>query len=758
MTAVPTSGGSTTPPPVPAADGVAFAEGFHAPESEAGGPFRWMSTSGRLVFTPLASPAFLELSVYCHFDDLSQRLRLTAEGVSEGAELAHGWNHLSLELPADAADLRLAADRCLAQERHPGDGRELAVRCAPPLLHHDPARHLRAREAHAMAIAAARTMLTSPLAPFVSTARDLRYERGFHHPERGDGLVFRWMAGSARLAFDPRPETRFLELWVHTHFHDLSQRLRVEPERGEPAELGLAHGWNAVSIVVPGGSRAVELAASRLFPAELHGGDARELSVQVRTPLLHGDARRHEHVTRQQRNRVLNLEEMLAGATALRSHPPKLGIDITGTCNVKPACVYCEWDRAKALEGDNVDAPFNLATLREYGPFFGDASELVNCSIGEPFMMKDIDPLLDAFGAHGKLLEMTTNGQILTDTNIHKLLGRHAHLYISLDAATAATYARLRNDRFDLVVGNVRRLVEAKGGRGNLPLVYLVFMPMRANVHEAEGFVELCATLGVDRLVLRPLNPSPGIDLDAQRAGHRFEYQKQLLPFEELVRVSGRVAELCARLGVDLSDQMDFGDDLRERFAHEFEAGRQEVRASPASNVPSAEPHDAIQDLPPTAAPAPAADEKIQDLVPASLGRERLPACTEPWGSLYVLRRGTLPCCYGSSAIAPMGGFRQAWNAPLLQEIRRELAAGRFHRYCFDSPDCPIVRKRAEAHDLPTRQQALLSSRVWLARLRRLAVSWPARVYRAARRARRPAEGRGRRVADGTSAAPRGRS
>jgi hypothetical protein len=282
---------------------------------------------------------------------------------------------------------------------------------------------------------------------------------------------------------------------------------------------------------------------------------------------------------------------------------------------------------------------------------------------------------------------------------------------------------------------------------------------MRANVHEAGAFVELCARLRVDRLVLRPLNPSPGIELNWQRAGHRYEYQKELLPFEELVRVSGRVAELSSRLGVELSDQMDFGDDLRERFAHEFEAGRHEARAQ-AVQSPAPPPPDVVRAPPPR--PAPAFDDAIQDLTPPmtppSLGRERLPACTEPWGSLYVLRRGTLPCCYGSSAIAPMGDFKQAWNAPLLQEIRRELAAGRFHRYCFDSPDCPIVRKRAEAHDLPASQQALLNSRVWLARLRRLAVSWPARVYRAARRSTRRGAGRGRRIADGASAAPRGRS
>ena len=97
----------------------------------------------------------------------------------------------------------------------------------------------------------------------------------------------------------------------------------------------------------------------------------------------------------------------------------------------------------------------------------------------------------------------------------------------------------------------------------------------------------------------------------------------------------------------------------------------------------------------------------------------RLPICTEPWTSLYVLRRGTLPCCYGGPVLAPMASFQEAWNAPLVQDIRRELRDGRFHAYCFDSPDCPIVRKATEGGELPAAQSALLLARRGLSRLRR---------------------------------------
>ncbi len=82
---------------------------------------------------------------------------------------------------------------------------------------------------------------------------------------------------------------------------------------------------------------------------------------------------------------------------------------------------------------------------------------------------------------------------------------------------------------------------------------------------------------------------------------------------------------------------------------------------------------------------------------PPSLGFERLPVCSEPWQSLYILRRGLRPCCYGGDPVGPMNGFRDAWNAPLLQGIRASLRQGVFHDYCLRSPACPIVEKARHA-------------------------------------------------------------
>ncbi len=493
--------------------------------------------------------------------------------------------------------------------------------------------------------------------------------------------------GEAKLTETDPSAPHFLEISVQSSFHDLSQELTVtagDTERTRP----LVRGWNIISIPVLPSAATFRFSVNKLFPKAYYPEDTRNLSVRFRPAILHRDPERHRHVRDQQTNAVANTRELMAGATVLESTPQVLGIDMYGVCNVKPPCVYCAWDANKKLEGDHVHAPFTLETLAEWGQLFERASTLVNCSIGEPFMMKNFDELLDIFGDRGKALEITTNGQVLTDRNIRKLLGRDIHLYISLDAATAETYAKLRNNKWDRLIANLRRLIEAKRGRQGQPRIFAVFMPMRVNVHELDAFFELCADLEVDRVILRPLNFAEESDLNWERGGHVFNYLEQLLPMEELVRVSGRAAALAREHGLDLADQMDFGGGLKEAFPEEFAAGRMELRdkekASGACETNGGETAQASE-----TDPLPV----LQDEPLPSLGEENYPPCKEPWTNLYILRRGILPCCYGGEPIAPMDGHQEIWNSPLLQEIRSELASHRFHDYCYDSPSCPIIRK-----------------------------------------------------------------
>lgn len=70
-----------------------------------------------------------------------------------------------------------------------------------------------------------------------------------------------------------------------------------------------------------------------------------------------------------------------------------------------------------------------------------------------------------------------------------------------------------------------------------------------------------------------------------------------------------------------------------------------------------------------------------------------MPLCKEPWENYYILRRGIVPCCYGHEVIAPMSEWKEAWNSPQLQEIRRYLSRGELSPYCLKSLSCPIVQR-----------------------------------------------------------------
>ena len=475
------------------------------------------------------------------------------------------------------------------------------------------------------------------------TSADARYVSGFYGLEDDDFGSFRWMGLEGRIEFQPLAEPGFVEFRAWSGFYDLRQHLTVEAGQHRDT-FELPHGWWTVSVAVPAGFGSMQLRADRQLPQSARPEDNRQLGVRVAAPRTHCDEGRHRAVAAQLRNAVLNTREGLEGRGELTSTPTNLGIDMYGVCNVKPPCVYCDWDHAKQQEEDNVEAPFNLDTLDEYGPFFENAASLINCSIGEPFMMKNFDGLLDAFGERNKLVEMTTNGQILTDRNIQKLLGRRIELYVSLDAATAETYAKLRNDTFDRILGNLRRLVAAKGGRGGLPRIHLVFMPMKVNMHELDDFVKLCADLDADRFVLRPLNEI-GDELEWTRAGHRFVYSEERLDFDTLVQLSARAAALCRVHGVPFSNQLDFGGEMEPIYREAFNEALRDAGGAPetATARADADPHLDPRSQPMSIRPPANDADRAVDGGNETLGEEKMPACLEPWKSLYILRRGVLP-------------------------------------------------------------------------------------------------------------------
>jgi MoaA/NifB/PqqE/SkfB family radical SAM enzyme len=232
------------------------------------------------------------------------------------------------------------------------------------------------------------------------------------------------------------------------------------------------------------------------------------------------------------------------------------------------------------------------------------------------------------------------------------VLGRDVVLYVSLDAATREAYARLRNDKFDLLVENVSELCREKKAHGDRPRVVVSFIVMRSSVGQFAAFLDLVSEIGADAVKLRSLFEE-GFELPAaaaERWGATFRYREEGLSPRESRDFAVEAVRLAAEKGVTLHvDRDEFG-----------KVERQDARA---------------------------------------------PLCREPWETVYVMNRGIMPCCFGKRPIATLSGvaasgaeaaIEAAFNGPEYREMRAALARRELPRYCRESPSCPIVKREIE--------------------------------------------------------------
>lgn len=590
-----------------AGDAPVDGEGWNEWERHEYFPFRWMGGEAS-VLLPAAlrrKGRFLALPVCCDYHDRSQVLTVHAGGATLAqVPLLYQWHVYDIELPEATPEQRVddaGADGSTAAAAGPGfsdaplllairankplppevrgaDTRDLSVRVGPLDVHDDPRRHHRVRmfydAAGAPAAAAGRLIVLksgavdrdAALAGQFAALDPYRPEggHGWYAWEFQDDIPFRWMRRTSRVTV---PEAvhqgrRFLIVPIFSDYEDLSQTLTVSA--GDAVtRLELAHRWTYYSLPLPGRLGApleVGFGLDRLMPDSCRSADeTRELGARIGPFVFHDDEERHAGMQFFYENVVRNRREQEAGATVLSSLPLSLGIDLFGRCNIKPACVYCLWDGMKDAEGENVDLAVDDRTLEEYGPFFRAARSLVNCSFGEPLLHPRLDEVVSLAARHGKMLELSTNGQAFTPATVAALAGKPVLLYVSLDAASPEVYARLRNERWHEIITGLTFLREARRRAGGLPKLNMVFMPMRANLGDLEAFVKLCRMIEADQLVLRPLNYLENVKIYADRGGYHFDYAKELLTLDEQREVAWQCAEFAERDGVHMVNQFEFG-------------------------------------------------------------------------------------------------------------------------------------------------------------------------------------------------------
>ncbi len=463
---------------------------------------------------------------------------------------------------------------------------------------------------------------------------------GFHEQETDEFGAFTWTKGAFAIRLRRGSHFAILRLCYYGEDGVLSVRAA-----GQVDQVSLSRGWQTY-VARLGNATAGDVIECSVSPVVTVAGDSRELGIMLRRIELTDDDERARSIDESQRNRRLNQSEFHQGRTVLASLPPRLRVNMEVRCNIPEtsrACAYCAWDWAKDQERGS--PAFGLSTLEQLGDFYRRTDEVNDCSIGEPAMNKDFGRIVDQIDRDGKQISLTSNGQLFTPKRRREVLGKDMIVYVSIDSATAAGYARYRNDRFDDLISNLEALCREKKQHEDLPRVHVSFITMRSNIEELPEFFALMSRIGVDQVKLRMLYLDENVEPVVINGDYRFDYAAEILSDAELAATAALARRLVREHG--LSTYVEF-----DQFA--------------------AEDNVAARTL-----------------------------CSEPWTTLYVLRRGIMPCCYATRPIAtwdeqrgrPLDQFlNDVFNGPEYQEIRRELAAGRLADYCLNTPSCPILR------------------------------------------------------------------
>ena len=249
-------------------------------------------------------------------------------------------------------------------------------------------------------------------------------------------------------------------------------------------------------------------------------------------------------------NSALANAEFEAGETYVRSTPVIMSVETTSRCNLR--CVMCDHAIGAVHRPKHLDDRLAQKMQR----FLRRTSEVQLHGIGEPTNSPAFWRMLRELPTPDQCMSsINTNFTVIDDRRLESLLASNLKIVnVSLDAATASTYRKIRGFRFETVVANIERLTAGRRERGQaFPHVYINMTLMRANIEEVCEFVRLGARLGVEQVMLWHLNHWSDEQMaryTTERDGWTFDYAKEGL--WNYPTLSNR----CIREAVALAEQL----------------------------------------------------------------------------------------------------------------------------------------------------------------------------------------------------------
>jgi molybdenum cofactor biosynthesis enzyme MoaA len=229
-----------------------------------------------------------------------------------------------------------------------------------------------------------------------------------------------------------------------------------------------------------------------------------------------------------QANRLAALSARDGDLTVGDARPQWFMIETTSHCNLK--CVMCPHGRDAMpnktdLDTSRFSGEFDFLAVADRMQLFGTGEPLMSAAFWQ--IIESIDP------GTATEVSINSNGTLLNQERIDRLLRSPlSWISISLDAATAETYRRIRGADFQLVISWVQDLIRERDRRRSARrlAVFINMTLMRANIEEFPAFVDLAADIGADGVQVNQLLwHKEHSTWKLQKGDWKFVYRDQLL-------------------------------------------------------------------------------------------------------------------------------------------------------------------------------------------------------------------------------------
>lgn len=243
-----------------------------------------------------------------------------------------------------------------------------------------------------------------------------------------------------------------------------------------------------------------------------------------------------------------------------KEFPSQIMVDITEVCNL--ACVHCthpEFKKSKIYAKEMLDEELNKKMVKEVAKYGkGKTVYIRYTSNGEPLVHpKSYDIIYDAVKNSGTKVTLTTNGTILNEKRMKKLMNTGLHMIdISIDAFKDDTYKKIRvNGDLKVTRRNVINLIKFRNEINAKTKIIVSFVEQNNNSSEIEEFKNFWNYQGADEVLIRRLHTNSGSNLEKDNIKEKSNFKNSkeneltrracLYPWERVVLTAKGYLAFC---------------------------------------------------------------------------------------------------------------------------------------------------------------------------------------------------------------------